>query len=331
VDLRPETPDVSAAREAANAAEIVKAAQRWDEVERRAAEVKQIEQMRGLEQLVPVDSDELRRAQELVQEVQRMAPRRAAEINRIADQHRTEASVRRRGRQPPPERRAQAAQAPAVVSEAPVDAPRQIRRVKSVPVAQSVDTVKSRPRVQRPAEQVGPAASPLSRHEGIAARQGREARDEAIRFLRMAGLAGDIEELVELEKRLQRRNERDLQHAAFCSRMILSSVADRVFPACAKPWRDLHGEERPVGPEEVGNRLSAFLDQYLRLEPAIRAAFQGELDGLKRWVGRGPHGVHTAAEADRCYMRLLSVLAGIAEAFDVAIVPVQAPRLARTV
>ncbi len=319
VDLRPETPDTSV-REAIGSAGTVKAVQGLDELERRMAELRQIERVRDAS---PDDLEELQRAQE----VQRVARRHAAEINRIADQHRMATSIGgRRLTLPAP---AQVPQA-AAVPEVPVTALRQVRGPKRAAVSRPVETVEPRPRVQASAEQVRPIAPPPSGYEVIAARQGREARNGVIRFLRMAGLAGDIEDLTELEKRLHRRNQRDLQHAAFCSRMILASVADRVFPACAEPWRDLHGKERPVGPEEVGNRLSAFLDKYLRLEPAIRAAFQGELDALKRWAGRGPHGIHTAAEADRCYMRLLSVLAVVTEAFDAAIVPIQAPRLSQT-
>jgi hypothetical protein len=153
--------------------------------------------------------------------------------------------------------------------------------------------------------------------EVIARRAARYQRQEIVSFLRDAEMSHEVKELTAVERRLRAGGERDLRHAAFSARTLLHAIADGLFPARVELWQDASGRKHKVGAAEVGNRLSAYVEQQLgsKLEPAERRAFQGELDGLMRWTGAGPHGAHNASQADLAYFRLLSVLAVIATAY----------------
>ena len=152
--------------------------------------------------------------------------------------------------------------------------------------------------------------------EEIAARVMREQKEEAVAFLENCGLDHEVAELAAVEGRLHSGSDRDLRHAAFSARNLLEAIADRLFPASGEPWVDRGGVAREVGPENVANRLSAYVDQRLtdRIEAAERRAFQGLLDATARWVGSGPHGIHTAAGAEVAYTRLMGILSFLARA-----------------
>lgn len=149
----------------------------------------------------------------------------------------------------------------------------------------------------------------------IARRAAVEQRRRIVIFLSMAGLKHELLELSAVEQRLALRSERDLCHAAYSARLLLGGVADFVFPARPELWRGPSGEAYKVSKSETKNRLLAYVDSSRDLESYARRAFRGELEGLMRWVGRGPHGMQTPQEADVAYTRLLSVLAVIADAY----------------
>ncbi len=176
------------------------------------------------------------------------------------------------------------------------------------------------PEAYNPLIEPTPAEQARSVGEEIAARGLREQKDEVDAFLTDCGLAAEVVELEAVENRLQGRTERDRRHAAFSARTLLEAIADDLFPARGEPWIDLGGIEREVGQENVANRLSAYVDRHLtgKIEGAERRAFQADLDATARWVGAGPHGVHTAVAAERAYTRLMAVLATMARAYRVA-------------
>lgn len=171
--------------------------------------------------------------------------------------------------------------------------------------------------IPRPARR---AVSQLPSAQFVALRATHEPRAQIIAFLRFVGLEHEVAELIAIERRLHRRTPRDLAHAAFSARWLMRGVADHLFPPRSEMWRDRRGGEHKVGAEEAANRLSAFVEQQLwdKLEADQRRAFQGEIDALKRWTGRGPHGAHTPAEADQCYLRLLSIMGMTARAYWVS-------------
>jgi hypothetical protein len=156
--------------------------------------------------------------------------------------------------------------------------------------------------------------------EEIAARVLREQRIEVDAFLLDSGLDAELHELAVIEERLRSRSERDRRHAAFSARVLLEAIADRLFPAREEAWSDRRGVRHDVGCENVANRLSAYVDQWLgaAMETHERRSFQADLDATARWVGSGPHGVHSAADAERAYTRLIGVLAVLARAHRAA-------------
>ncbi len=176
------------------------------------------------------------------------------------------------------------------------------------------------PEAYNPLIEPVPAEQARSVGEEIAARVLREQKDEVDAFLNDCGLAGEVVELEAVENRLQGRTDRDRRHAAFSARTLLEAIADDLFPAMEEPWTDLRGDKREVGQENVANRLSAYVDRHLsgKIEAAERRAFQADLDATARWVGAGPHGVHTAVAAELAYTRLMAVLATMARAYRIA-------------
>ena len=108
----------------------------------------------------------------------------------------------------------------------------------------------------------------------------RRRRETVIAFFEVAELTSELEQLEAIEERLRTGSKPALVHAAVSARRMLQGVADRFFPARREMYVCRFECPHEVGPAEVANRISAFVDQRLRfeLDTHTHKQFQGTLE-----------------------------------------------------
>lgn len=113
-------------------------------------------------------------------------------------------------------------------------------------------------------------------------------------FLKKAGLAGELKELAEVEKRIGEGTHQAGKHAAFSARNLMEGVADYLFPPTSDTWLGRDNQKHALGANNHKNRLIAYADQRLKdqWEGHDCRAFVGTLDVVMR-CGLDPSNVVT--------------------------------------
>jgi hypothetical protein len=146
----------------------------------------------------------------------------------------------------------------------------------------------------------------------------RRRRETVIAFFEAAELTSELEQLEAIEERLRTGSKPALVHAAVSARRVLQGVADRFFPARSGMYVCRFECPHNVGSGEVANRISAFVDERLRyeLDTHTHKQFQGTLEWVFRWGGRGTHEECSATEALQGFLWLLEVMTMVARAHE---------------
>lgn len=146
----------------------------------------------------------------------------------------------------------------------------------------------------------------------------RRRRETVVAFFEAAELSSELEQLEAIEERLRTGSKPALVHAALSARRVLRGVADRFFPARREMYVCRFECAHKVGSEEVANRISAFVDERLRyeLDTHTHKQFQGTLEWVFRWGGRGTHEECNATEALQGFLWLLEVMTMVARAYE---------------
>jgi hypothetical protein len=154
-------------------------------------------------------------------------------------------------------------------------------------------------------------------NEQIARRVVKRHRTSTTHFLKKAGLADELRELVEVETRLANGTPPDCKHAAYSARNLMEGVANCLFPATSERHLDRSGREHSLGAKDHKNRLIAYVDRQLegQLGGHDFRAFVGTMDAIMRWTGSGPHHAYKLEAAEHSYTRMLDALAVIARAY----------------
>lgn len=148
----------------------------------------------------------------------------------------------------------------------------------------------------------------------------RADRQDAEGLLVIIDLDLELEHLRAIERCLSSGTRPDRLHAALSASQLLKGLANHLFPPQEEMVECRFGGQHEVGPKDVSNRLSAFVDSRLRSELSTREhkLFQSTLDSVFRWSGEGHHVVFSPRETAEAFCRLLKVLAVIARAHQVA-------------
>lgn len=146
----------------------------------------------------------------------------------------------------------------------------------------------------------------------------RRRRETVVAFFEAAELTPELEQLEAIEERLRTGSKPALVHAAVSARRMLQGVADRFYPARSGMYVCRFECPHKVGSEEVANRISAFVDERLRfeLDTHTHKQFQGTLEWVYRWGGRGTHEECNASEALQGFLWLLEVMTMVARAYE---------------
>jgi hypothetical protein len=136
-------------------------------------------------------------------------------------------------------------------------------------------------------------------------------RSVSVSFLHSAGLHDALEELTAIEERLETGGRVPIKHAADSTRRVIRAIAEHVFPARSQPYRDRWGQSRCVAAQKPVNRIMAFVDSRLGMQPEEQRALAAELSALWRSVSDDVHSVKSVREARYDYIRLLRMLAAI--------------------
>jgi hypothetical protein len=142
-------------------------------------------------------------------------------------------------------------------------------------------------------------------------------RSVSVGFLRSEGLHDALEELTAIEERLATGGRVPVKHAADSTRRVIRSVADHVFPACRQPYLDRWEQTRCVDAQKPVNRIMAFVDRSLGMQPEEQRALAAELSALWRSVSDDVHSVKSVREARYDYVRLLRMLAVVARSLAI--------------
>lgn len=146
----------------------------------------------------------------------------------------------------------------------------------------------------------------------------RRRRETVVAFFEATELISELEQLEAIEERLRTGSKPALVHAAVSARRVLQGVADRFFPARREMYVCRFECAHKVGSGEVANRISAFVDERLRyeLDTHTHKQFQGILEWVFRWGGRGTHEECNTTEALQGFLWLLEVMTMVARAYE---------------
>ena len=163
-------------------------------------------------------------------------------------------------------------------------------------------------------EQV-PQVSPQDLGEELAPNVTRRHRQESKGLLSALDLDLALENLESAERRLLEGGRPERVQAALSASLLLTELADTLFPARKENCVDLYGVSREVGVENVKNRLLAFADSYFENRPKEEhKLLVAELDFIYRWTAAGHHVPFSRTENEEAYCALLKALAIIARA-----------------
>jgi hypothetical protein len=175
-----------------------------------------------------------------------------------------------------------------------------------------------RPAIVRPVSPAPPPAQALPRELAEAFAHGlmRAYRQEAEELLIATGLDPELDHLRAIELRLLSGGQPDHLHAALSASVLLKGLADRLFPPQAEKSECRFQRMHDVGPKDVANRLSAYVDSRLRarLSTHEQKLFQAKLDFVFNWSGEGHHVAFAPRQAGEAFCQLLSVLATVSHA-----------------
>jgi hypothetical protein len=171
------------------------------------------------------------------------------------------------------------------------------------------------PLTDEPIPDQAPQVLPQELGEEIAPRVARRQRQEVKGLLVLLGLDFALENLESVERRLLDGRRPERVQAALSASLLLTDLADKLFPAREAKRKDLNGIPREVGAENVKNRLLAFAEPYFEDRPVEEhKLLVAELDFIYRWTGKGHHVAFSRTENEEAYCALLKALAIIARA-----------------
>jgi len=182
--------------------------------------------------------------------------------------------------------------------------------------------VPRRRRVTRPTPvkpmPVQPHVLPEELGEVLARALTRADRQGAEELLVETGLDFELEHFKAIEVRLLGGSLSDRNHAALSASLVFKGLADRLFKPRVEKWRSRFDTEHDVGPKNVVNRLSAYVDSRLRSDFSTQEhkLFQATLDHVHRWSAEGHHVPFTPREGAEAYCQFLRVLAAIRRAYN---------------
>lgn len=155
--------------------------------------------------------------------------------------------------------------------------------------------------------EVRPRILPQEVGEFLATGLVRADREEVIFLLADTGLDDARQHLEAIEERLLTGTGPSFLHAALSASILLRDLANHLFPPRDEDWESRSGSKHSVRAQNVGNRLSAFVDLRLRsqLSPREHRLFQATLDVVHQWTGEGHHVPSSPREAATSFVSCL--------------------------